>query len=1161
MLTRYLSLTSLFLCSAFLSSAQTNKATYASDDKRTGWYADQPLLDPATVGSSEFGKIFDTTITGQVYAQPLVSNGVLFVATESNWIYGLDPVSGATLWSRNLGPAWNAVDGNCGDLAPTIGVTGTPVIDGNSATAYFLSKTYRSGNSGPAAFYMHAVDVMTGAERPNFPVLIAGTAQNDQTSTFDATRLNSRPALLLMNGVVYGAFGAMCDIGPYKGWIIGVSTSGQLTAIWDSVPGALSGGGIWQSGGGLVSDQPGRLFCATGNGYASTPNGVFAATDVQSETSQSVLRLAVQTDGSLKLDNFFSPYDALSLDSWDADFGSGSPTALPEEFFGTPSHPKLLVVASKQGYVYLLDRDNLGGQKMGSGGGDAVVNRVGPYGGVWSRPAVWPGDGGYIYIPTGSSGPTPGPTSGVFRAYQYGLDGTGKPSLSLAATSIEPFGGYSSSPIVTSDGTTSGSGMVWIVRMPDGTGNNAQLLGYEATPAQGQLMLRFSAPIGQGSKFVPPGVGPARLYVGTRDGHLLGFGVPATSALTAPFTTFGPVTIGETKNLNVTLTAHVPVTVQSVSSTSSQFSVDLPALPVTLEKDGSLTIPVHFTPTQANLVSGALGLVTNLGPISVSLSGSGRLAGSHLQVSPAVLSLGGTSVGKTLIGTATIANSGAQSLILNEVSAPGNPFFLSGAPASNSSLAPGQALTLTVQFSPTTMGSFTDAINIVSNGGNSSIKLSGSATLPGLLDVSTKQIQFGALSVGASNTLSFDVSNAGLTAVVITKSKPPILGAFHAISTLDEGIILQPGESKTLAVCFTPIAAGVYTDSWTINSDSSTGLQTITFTGTAQAKPGSISAVVAQAPAMISLSDSGVEDWVHWGLNGTSGVDRLNTQSPKISSLGEIPALNRTNLQSTFEPVQFSWIDGNPIQLSNGTTSSVGLSTTKTGFLFSVPADLTPHTLTVYIGVKNASGHFVATLSDASAPAFVDDSLADLNGQLSRVYHLTYQAAVSGQRLTINWIKTGGPGSISVAAASFASPSSPLTLKSNSQGSANLTTEGSVDWIHWGKGAPEHKRETISQFNAYDLVGNSGVYAYENDPRSLAWTDGQSQRTQSGDNTGVFTPGEGSGFTFAVPADQSRRQLSIHVGGWNSSGTLTAHLSDGSQTDVIDSTPLLTGPV
>ena len=110
LITRCLTILSLLFSLTLGLTAETNKVTYAADDKRTGWYANQPLLDPATVGGSGFGSLFDTPVIGQVYAQPLVSNGVLLVATEANWICGLDPFSGTVLWSRNLGPAWNVAD-------------------------------------------------------------------------------------------------------------------------------------------------------------------------------------------------------------------------------------------------------------------------------------------------------------------------------------------------------------------------------------------------------------------------------------------------------------------------------------------------------------------------------------------------------------------------------------------------------------------------------------------------------------------------------------------------------------------------------------------------------------------------------------------------------------------------------------------------------------------------------------------------------------------------------------------------------------------------------------------------------------------------------------------------------------------------------------------
>ena len=143
-------------------------ATNAADNLRTGWYPDQPSLTPALVSGGTFGQLFATQLNGQIYAQPLVSNGVLFVATETNWIYGLNPNTGAIVWSRNVGTPWNPTDLGCPDLSPNIGITGTPAIDDVAGTAYFTAKTYASGTSGPAVWSMHAVAVTSGSERPGF---------------------------------------------------------------------------------------------------------------------------------------------------------------------------------------------------------------------------------------------------------------------------------------------------------------------------------------------------------------------------------------------------------------------------------------------------------------------------------------------------------------------------------------------------------------------------------------------------------------------------------------------------------------------------------------------------------------------------------------------------------------------------------------------------------------------------------------------------------------------------------------------------------------------------------------------------------------------------------------------------------------------------------
>ena len=165
--------------------------------------------------------------------------------------------------------------------------------------------------------------------------------------------------------------------------------------------------------------------------------------------------------------DFFAPFDATSLDNWDADFGSGGIVGLPNAYFGTPSIPHLAVAVGKEGFVYLLNRDNLGGYEQGSGNGDKVVQRLGAFGGVWGRPGVWPGDGGYIYVPT-STGPTG--AGGELDVYKYGVSGSGTPSLATAGAAPGMFGWGSGSPVITSDGTASGSALVWTVWSADRTG-------------------------------------------------------------------------------------------------------------------------------------------------------------------------------------------------------------------------------------------------------------------------------------------------------------------------------------------------------------------------------------------------------------------------------------------------------------------------------------------------------------------------------------------------------------------------------------------------------------------------------------------------------------------------------------------------------------------
>ena len=183
-------------------TAHADVPTMSSGNLRDGWDADEPGLTPANVASS-FGQIFATQLTnadgtpdhGHIFAEPTIVNGTLIVATESNNVYGLDPVTGTVKWRRNVGPAWPGSTIGCNDLTPTVGITGSPVYDPASNALYFTDKTPDARQRAPD-WYMHAVDPATGAEKPGFPVRIQGTPTNDPNNTFNAEDRNAaaRPA-------------------------------------------------------------------------------------------------------------------------------------------------------------------------------------------------------------------------------------------------------------------------------------------------------------------------------------------------------------------------------------------------------------------------------------------------------------------------------------------------------------------------------------------------------------------------------------------------------------------------------------------------------------------------------------------------------------------------------------------------------------------------------------------------------------------------------------------------------------------------------------------------------------------------------------------------------------------------------------------------------
>lgn len=839
--------------------AQANETTAAGDALRTGWDQAEPELGPSGVRSSSFGQLWKAPaqLDGQVYAQPIVVGGTVVAVTETNHAYGLDRATGAVLWERSFGKAWPAAALNCGDLAPTVGSTATPVYDPAGGAVYLTTKV----DDGPTAmnphWYMHALDPVTGAEKSGFPVTIQGTPSNDPTQSFLPAYEMQRPGLLLLDGVVYAGFGGHCDAAPYRGYVVGVSTTNpSVTSMWATEAGASnSGAGIWQSGGGLVSDGPGRIFLATGNGVSPAPGPGSAPPGTLAE---SVVRLQVQADRSLKAADFFSPSNAPALDQRDTDLGSGGPAGLPDSF-GTASHPHLMVQQGKDGRIFLLDRDHLGGSSQGPGGTDAVVGTTGPLKGQWDHPGVWGGDGGYVYL-VGNGG--------ALVALHRGVTGAGDPALSVAGSSQDTFPYTSGSPVVTSDGTRSGSALVWVVWAGGPTGENAQLRAYSPVPdGNGVLPLVWSAPIGTAAKFATPATDGGQVFVGTRDGRVYAFGNPVGSPLRGGPVDFGLVPVGGSAHADVVLTENQnPARALAVRGVSVEgpFTADTSALPASVPAGGQLAVPVTFTPGTVLGASGTLTVATDAGSFALSLHGVGTRAG--LAAFPGTVSFDNQPTGTTGSTNVQLTNTGTEPETITSVTPPGGPFTASNLPSADPAdptVIPAQgSVVLEVGYAPTTGGSSESAITLGSTSGQLTIPVEGSAISGrGNLVLHPATLQFGDVVRGASSTRTFTITNTGNVPVTVTKAKAPA-GVFTSADPLPEGLVIGPEQSVRQTVTFSPAAYGSQSSTYLVSGDAGQGAQLEPLLGTGVPEP-------AQNGTLLARDTSGVL-WYYHGTGVTT---------------------------------------------------------------------------------------------------------------------------------------------------------------------------------------------------------------------------------------------------------------------------------------------------
>src|SRR5262249_6843192 len=145
-------------------------------------------------------------------------------------------------------------------------------------------------------------------------------------------------------------------------------------------------------------------------------------------------------------------------------------------------------------------------------------------------------------------------------------------------------------------------------------------------------------------------------------------------------------------------------------------------------------------------------------------------------------------------------------------------------------LAPGDSVTVNVQFAPTHAGTFTDEIEVDAGAaGDETVALSASAAPPGALELSRVTFNFVNAAIGRSRTVQFTITNTGGRPITTRKSNPPITTGFQALTTLNEGTGVTPGQVLTEKVKISAVALGSFDDRWTIGANDGFGERVVVF--------------------------------------------------------------------------------------------------------------------------------------------------------------------------------------------------------------------------------------------------------------------------------------------------------------------------------------------